>query len=92
MRFSPVDVMTMVEEARENWASVASSHPVTVSVPTLPKVSADPEMVSKVLTNRHVGIIKMNPDAFTPRKLIVTTTARMKRHSASWCGCRMERR
>ena len=51
MKFAPVAVMTVVEEARESCAWVASSHPVTVSVPTLPNVSADPEMVSKVLCN-----------------------------------------
>ena len=51
MNFAPIDLAILVEEARESCASVSSNHPVTVNLPALPKVSADPEMVSKVLCN-----------------------------------------
>ena len=51
MHFAAIDMQTLVEEARESCAWVASSHPVTVRVPRLPKVFADPEMVGKVLCN-----------------------------------------
>lgn len=51
MNFAPVAVLDLVEQARESCAWVSNTHPVTVNLPTLSKVSADPEMVGKVLCN-----------------------------------------
>ena len=63
MNFGPVDLGTLVQEARESCASVAGSHPVTVSLPKLPKISADPELVSKVLCNLLENAAKYSPPA-----------------------------
>lgn len=51
MNFIPASLPDLVEHARENCASIASTHPITVNLPELPRVSADPEMVCKVLCN-----------------------------------------
>ncbi len=51
MNFAPVAVPAVVEWALANCAWVSGTHPVTVNLPVLPKVSADPEMVGKVLCN-----------------------------------------
>ena len=51
MNFAPVDLGALVEEARESCAWITGSHSVHVTMPKLPKVSADPEMVGKVLCN-----------------------------------------
>ena len=51
MNFVPVAVSDMVARASEGCAWISGSHPLTVDLPPLPKVSADPEMVGKVLCN-----------------------------------------
>lgn len=51
MHFVPVAVSDLVEKAQESCAWVSNRHPVTVSLPSLPLVSADPEMIGKVLCN-----------------------------------------
>ena len=51
MKFSPVEISTLVAEARESCAWVSGSHPVSVNLPPLPKVSGDPEMMGKVICN-----------------------------------------
>ena len=51
MEFQPVDVRDVMTEAQENCAWVWATHPVTLSLPSLPKVSADLTMIAKVLCN-----------------------------------------
>lgn len=51
MKIAPVAVAELIETARESCASICASHPIRVTLPPLPNVSADPEMVSKVLSN-----------------------------------------
>lgn len=51
MSFAPVELADLVQKARESCAWASGTHPVTVNLPTLPKVSADPEMIGKVLCN-----------------------------------------
>lgn len=51
MNFAPVAIADVVEQARESCAWVSSTHPITVNLPELPRVSADAEMVGKVLCN-----------------------------------------
>ncbi len=51
MTFAPTSVADVLAQAQETCAWVSSMHPVTVRVPELPRVSADFEMVSKVLCN-----------------------------------------
>ena len=51
MNFVPVAIPDLVERARDGCAWISGSHPLTVDLPPLPKVSADPEMVGKVLCN-----------------------------------------
>lgn len=51
MNFVPASLPELVEQARESCATVTSTHPVTLNLPELPKVSVDPEMVGKVLCN-----------------------------------------
>jgi len=51
MNFVPIALPELVEQAQETCATVLTTHPVTVTLPELPRVSADAEMVSKVLCN-----------------------------------------
>ncbi len=51
MHFVPVAVSDLVEKAQGSCAWVSNRHPVAVSLPSLPLVSADPEMIGKVLCN-----------------------------------------
>ena len=51
MNIGPVNLVDMVDEARENCVSICSSHPISVTIPPLPKVSADREMIGTVLRN-----------------------------------------
>ncbi len=51
MNFTPVDLADLVQYAQESCTSVSTTHPVTVNLPTLPKVSADGGMIGKVLCN-----------------------------------------
>lgn len=51
MDLHPIDLRDIVVEAQENCAWVWTSHPVTVSIPALPKVNADSMMIGKVLCN-----------------------------------------
>ena len=51
MNFVSVSLPNLVEHARGSCASIASTHPITINLPELPLVSADPEMVGKVLCN-----------------------------------------
>lgn len=51
MNFTPVTVESLIAQAQEACAWVSSTHPLTIKLPPLPKVKADPEMVGKVLCN-----------------------------------------
>jgi two-component system sensor histidine kinase KdpD len=51
MDLHPIELRDIVVEAQENCAWVWTSHPVTVSIPALPKVNADSMMIGKVLCN-----------------------------------------
>lgn len=51
MNFAPVALAEIVEQAQESCVWVASTHSVRVNLPVLPKVSADAEMIGKVLCN-----------------------------------------
>ena len=51
MNFAPVELSTLVSQAQESCAWVSSTHLVSVNLPRLPKVSADPEMMGKVICN-----------------------------------------
>ncbi len=51
MNFAPVALADLVEQAQQSCAWVTSTHEVKVSLPSLPRVSADAEMVGKVLCN-----------------------------------------
>ncbi len=51
MNFAPVALVDLVEQAQQSCAWVTSTHEVKVSLPSLPRVSADAEMVGKVLCN-----------------------------------------
>lgn len=51
MDLAPVAIEELLQQARESCASIAATHPVTVNLPTLPKVSADAGMIGKVLCN-----------------------------------------
>ena len=51
MNFAPVAIEDLVLQAQESCASVLMTHQVTVELPVLPKVSADAEMIGKVLHN-----------------------------------------
>ena len=51
MNLAPMALAGAVAEAQEACAWVGNSHPVTVRLPPLPRVSADAEMVGKVLCN-----------------------------------------
>jgi two-component system sensor histidine kinase KdpD len=64
MNFAPVAVADLVKQARESCAWVSSTHPVTVNLPILPKVSADAEMISKLLCNLLENAAKYsNPES-----------------------------
>jgi two-component system sensor histidine kinase KdpD len=51
MTMAPVAIADIVDVARESVDWVFDAHPVTVTLPELPKVSADAEMIGKVLRN-----------------------------------------
>jgi two-component system sensor histidine kinase KdpD len=51
MSFAPVDLRSVVAEALESCAWVATARPVTMSIPKLPAVKADRVMIAKVLCN-----------------------------------------
>ncbi len=51
MSFALVAMEDLIGKAKSAWAWVLSSHPTTVSLPDLPMVSADAEMIGKVLRN-----------------------------------------
>ncbi len=51
MNFAPVAIADLIGQATESCAGAISTHPVHVSLPPLPKVTADAEMVGKVLCN-----------------------------------------
>ena len=51
MHFAPVAVSDLVEQAQRNCAWASERHTLTVSLPPLPAVSADAEMIGKVLCN-----------------------------------------
>ncbi len=51
MNFAPVALPDLIEQVRTTCGGVSNSHPVTVDLPSLPRVSADAEMISKVLCN-----------------------------------------
>ena len=51
MKFAPVELSTLITQARGSCSWVSNTHPVSVNLPILPKVSADPEMVGKVICN-----------------------------------------
>ncbi|MEO7030213.1 MAG: ATP-binding protein [Acidobacteriaceae bacterium] len=51
MNFAPVSVADIVKQAQQSCAWASPTHPVSIELAPLPKVSADPEMVVKVLCN-----------------------------------------
>ncbi len=51
MTFLPIEVAQLVAQAQADCSWIAATHPVSVHLPTLPKVLADPEMIGKVLCN-----------------------------------------
>jgi two-component system sensor histidine kinase KdpD len=51
MSFEAVTLEDLIEDAQRNCAAVFTSHPVSVSINHVARVSADPEMVGKVLCN-----------------------------------------
>jgi two-component system sensor histidine kinase KdpD len=51
MSFTAVDLRVVVAEAQESCAWVSTTHPLTVTIPELPKVSVDVAMIIKVLCN-----------------------------------------
>lgn len=62
MTFAPVAVRELLEDATRTCAPAQSAHPVTVSVPALPKVNADAEFVMKVLCNLLENAAKYSPE------------------------------
>ncbi len=51
INFAPVEIADLVAQAKDSCTSITMTHPVSVSLPSLPKVSADPAMIGKVLSN-----------------------------------------
>ena len=51
MSFAPIAIADLLEHARLSCAWVFAAHPVTINLPDLPRVSADVEMMGKVLCN-----------------------------------------
>ena len=51
MHFAPTDLTEVMEQTRQSCGWVFEAHPVSVELPKLPKVSADAEMVTKVMCN-----------------------------------------
>lgn len=51
MNVGPASLPDIVQTARESCYWVTGTHPISVNLPALPKVAADPEMISKVLCN-----------------------------------------
>jgi two-component system sensor histidine kinase KdpD len=51
MSFAPVDLRDVVAEAQELCSWVSATHPLTVTIPALPRVNADGTMIAKVLCN-----------------------------------------
>ncbi len=61
MIFKPVALADVLAQAQETCAWVSNAHPVTVKLPELPRVSADFEMVSKILSNLLENAAKYSP-------------------------------
>lgn len=51
MNLAPSQLEHIIEDARDNCFRLAGTHVVTVSLPALPRVAADAEMIGKVLCN-----------------------------------------
>ncbi len=51
MTVEPTSVQTMVDDAQGVCAQMAGTHPVHISIPDLPPVLADPQLVGKVFCN-----------------------------------------
>ena len=51
MNLTPADLAEIITEARENCLRLAGTHPITVNLPSLPRVAADSDMIGKVLCN-----------------------------------------
>lgn len=62
MNFAPVAIAELVEQAQESCAWVRTTHPILVKLPTLPNVSADAEMMGKVLCNLLENAAKYSKD------------------------------
>ncbi len=58
MSFKAVDVRPMLDEAKETCGNVMTNHLISISAPPLPKVTADPEFISKVLYNLLENAVK----------------------------------
>ena len=65
MTFAPMSVEELVTEARRSCGWVEATHPLTVNLPALPLVSADAEMIEKVLCNLLENAAKYS-DAESP--------------------------
>ena len=51
MNFAPTSISSLVAKAQDDCGHAVSGHPVTISLPELPLVVADAEMIGKVLCN-----------------------------------------
>jgi two-component system sensor histidine kinase KdpD len=51
MHFAPVNVLQLVEQAREDCVGVCEGHPLTIDVPVALEVNADGEFLKKVVCN-----------------------------------------
>lgn len=51
MNLAPLDLASVIADAKKTCSWIAETHPLTVRLPPLPRVLADAEMVGKVLCN-----------------------------------------
>ena len=51
MHIEPLDPRKIIEQAREECTWVEAAHPLTVTIPELPRVNGDRELLGKVVCN-----------------------------------------
>ena len=61
MNFAPVALADLVHDAQQSCAWISATHSITVRLPPLPRVAADPEMIGKVLCNLLENAAKYSP-------------------------------